>query len=265
MLMKMLPYLLLLCVLLAGCRETGPDVLPTLAEPDAIATSLVLTQYAPPPGFDTVAFPRIDANLNLLAGWRYEMTFAFNGVYARTTRAAATTTSASVTFNQLGSARRVVTTIDDDLEEASDPLQYEGVRLGPDTFLVRNSACVRGGEQAELLADLSAGDLLGGVRVAQTAAQIATINGEQVWKYNFTFDDLVLPTLRFTSESVVRSLSGELWVAPQHQAVVRYYLTMEVENVGILQQTLPVSGTIALRYDLYEVGTVPNIVVPFGC
>jgi hypothetical protein len=170
-----------------------------------------------------------------------------------------------VTFNQIGSARRVVTTIDDDLEEASDPLQYEGVRLGPDTFLVRNSTCVRGGEQAELLADLSAGDLLGGVRSARTAAQIATINGEQVWKYDFTFDDMALPNVRFNSESIVRSLSGELWVAPQHNAVVRYYITMEVENVGIFQQTLPVSGVLALRYDLYEVGTVPNIAVPFGC
>jgi hypothetical protein len=46
---------------------------------------------------------------------------------------------------------------------------------------------------------------------------------------------------------------------------MRYYLTMDVENVTLFSSTLPVTGTLTLQYDLYDVGIVPNISVPFGC
>jgi hypothetical protein len=59
--------------------------------------------------------------------------------------------------------------------------------------------------------------------------------------------------------------SGELWIAPQQRVVVRYYLNLTVNNAILFDRQLPVSGTVLLRYDLYDVGTPFNISVPFGC
>jgi len=267
-LMKRIFLLSLLFVFVLGAcqQDADPQILPTRAEPAAVATSLLLTENAPPEGFSTVSFPRIDANLENLSGWRYEMIFAFDGVFARTTREASLQTSATITYNQVGSARRVIAEIDNDLEAPGEPQQSEGVRLGPDVFLLREGSCILNAtEDAELLADLSAGDLLGGVREAITSAEIATINGEQVWRYDFAADDLLLPNVGFREDSVILDLRQELWVAPEHDAVIRFWVTMEVENVSIFGSTLPVSGVVLLRYDLHDIGTLPNISVPFGC
>lgn len=254
-------------IVLSACQPAADTlVVPTLANPDAVATGFVLTENAPPAGFDTVSFPRIDDQLTRLPGWRYEMTFRFDGVFARTSRTVTTRTQATVSYNQLGSARRVVARIDNDLESASDPVQLEGVRLGPDAFLVRDEVCLQNaGDDANLLADLSAGDVLGGVAQARPLAQIETINGERVWRYDVTPEHLILPTVTFTDESRLLELRHDFWVAPAHNAVVRFYITAEVENVQLTQSPLPVTGTLILRYDLYDIGDVPNINVPFGC
>jgi len=260
--------LIILLFSLAACQNPADEdlAIPTLANIDSLATAIVLTENAPPTGFSTVSFPRIDDNLVALSGWRYEMTFAFDGVFARTPRTAVTSTHASVTYNQLGSARRVVAQIDDDIESQTDPISLEGVRLGPDAFLVREDVCLdNAGSDAAVLADLSAGDILGGVTNATTIAEIATINGVQVWRYMIEPDAVILPGVTFTDDSTILELRSDLWVSPEHNAVVRYYVTMEVENVLLIQSQLPVSGTIILRYDLYDVGVVPNINVPFGC
>lgn len=257
---------LLVLFALAACQPQDPEALPTLAQPEALATANLLTENAPPPGFSEVAFPRIDDNLTRLSGWRYEMIFSFTGVFARTPRETALSTRATVTYDQVGSARRVVASIDNDLESPGDPVESEGVRLGPDTFLVREGTCLsNAGSDAQLLADLSAGDLLGGVQQATTAAEIAVINGEQAWRYDFQLEDLRLPNIQLIEDSRILELRHDLWVAPEHNVVVRFYVTMEVENVILLQGTLPVSGTVILRYDLFDIGVVPNITVPFGC
>ncbi len=64
-------WVMMIILILSGCNQAAsPDVLPTLANPEAIATGLVLTENAPPPGFESVSFPSIDANLTDLSGWR---------------------------------------------------------------------------------------------------------------------------------------------------------------------------------------------------
>lgn len=259
--------LLTMILCLSACnRANSSNVLPTVAQADAVATSLVLTEKAPPAGFDTVSFPRIDDNLTALSGWRYEMVFGFTGVYARTSRETSTSTQATVSYDQVGSARRVVATIDNNLEEASDPVNYEGVRLGPSAFLVRNGICRANAENdAQVLADLSAGDLLGGVQTAHVLPRIETINGTQVWKYDFNYEDMRLPNLRLADDGRVLEMNGELWVSPEYNVVIRYYANLKVENVFLFDQTLPLSGDIILRYDLLDIGIVPNISIPNGC
>ncbi|MGB7339712.1 MAG: hypothetical protein WBC91_12535 [Phototrophicaceae bacterium] len=253
-------------ILLAGCTATNnPPVLPTLAQPEAIATGLVLTENAPPPGFDTVSFPNIDANLERLSGWRYEMFFSLDGVFARTPRSTGASTQASVTYDQVGSKRRIEAIIDVDLEDVAEPIAYEGVRLGPDTFLIRDGRCSSNTPNAELLADLSAGRLLGGVASATTAIRAEQINGQDVWLYRFLAEDLILPNVQIGDEGRLLSMVGELWVAPEHNVVVRYNVTLEVENATIFDQALPISGTINMQYNLFDIGVVPNISVPNGC
>jgi hypothetical protein len=255
-----------LILLMTACRPKN-DVIPTIANPEAVATGFVLTENAPPTGFDTVSFPRIDANLDEIAGWRYEMEFEFIGRFARTPREANASTTATVWYKQLDSSRRVIARIQQDLQGEDEPLQYEGVRLGPDAFLVRDGTCqTNAGEDAALVADLSAGDLLGGVNTATTAAQKQVINGQQVWRYDFDLDAIRLPNnIAFGADSRILSLVSELWIAPEYNVVVRYYVTMEVENIIAFESPLPVSGTLIMRYDLYDIGVVPSINIPFGC
>lgn len=260
--------LLLLILLLAGCRErqSGPPELPTQMDINARATEIILTQDAPPPGFSQISVPRIDANLEALNGWRYTADVIFDGVFASTTRRASAETAVEVSYNRIASARRVQAQIESNLQQQAQPVQYEAVRLGPDAFLVRDGVCLdNADEDADVVANLSAGLLVGGVNVATSSGPPATINGERVWRYTFGTDDLLLPSIGLGEDGEVLSATGELWFSPEHNAVIRYYLDLDVENVTIFGNTAPVSGTVLMRYDVYDIGDEPNLSVPFGC
>lgn len=272
--------LLAASLLLAACDEPEAPIPTRIPSVDALATSVHLTENAPPEGFrDPQAFPRIDANLNLLPNWRYEVTFAFDGVFTGTPRSAQASTSATVWFNRLDTSRRVVVTTAGLLAETpgGDPLQGEAVRLGPDTFLVRDTVCAGETEAAAALADLQAGDLIGGVQGAIPVGQRATINGETVYRYGFGVENLTLPGITFSGGGGVTALSGELWIAPEHNVVVRFWVTMDVDGAVIpaltglagagedAANTPPISGQLIVRYDLFDIGVNPNITVPFGC
>ncbi len=264
-------FLLLGMVLaLAACtsgRGLTPNDLPPTVDIDAVATTLPLTENAPPPGFrEAVAFERVDANLRLLPGWRYEVLLSFDGVFSQTTRPTTAEVRAEVQFNQIGSSRRVIVESSGELLRQPEGASYEAVRLGPDAFLVREQVCLGAANgDAETAASLTAGDLIGGVRDAVPTGDRQILHGEDVWKYSFAPQALNLPSVRFAEDTVITRLTGELWVAPAHNAVVRYWLTMDIENARLLSSELPVTGTVVMRYDLYEVGQVPNITVPFGC
>ncbi len=263
LMLRLIPLLFLTA---CGTRVITPPSLPTVMPMEAAATALVLTENAPPAGFETVSFPTIDAGLPLLPGWRYEVALDFVGVFARTPRTVAAASIAEVSFNQVASARRVVATIDNDIQGQTDPIAYEAVRLGPDAFLVREGVCLsNAGEDAQIAADFSAGALVGGVQQAQTAAQKAVINGHEVWRYTFTTDDVVFAGVQLMDNSRILALTGELWVSPTYNAVIRYYLTADVENVLLFDTALPVTGSLRIRYDVFDVGIVPNLNVPFGC
>lgn len=258
-------FVFLMLLMLAGCNRDN-NVLPTVAHPDAIGTALVLTEFAPPVGYDTISLPRIDARTEELSGWRADMYFSFNGVYARTNRTTAASVQATVYYDQVGSARRVVATVDNDLEEASEPTFFEGVQLGTDVFLVRDSRCILASEaEASVIADLSAGELIGGVQTAAVMPSIRTINGEEVWQYSFVPGDVSLPNLTIPADGRILSMNGELWFAPARNVVIRFYLTLQVENALLLGQTLPVTGELVMTYDLFEIGVIPNISQPNGC
>jgi hypothetical protein len=253
--------------LLVGCDRSQNASVPTQASIDSLATQIVLTENAPPPGWGkAVAFPEIDSGLRELAGWRYEVRMNFEGTFARTPRTATASTYAQVWFNQLGSSRRVVVEATSELGGQLEESAYEAVRLGPDTFLVRDSACLSNADAAaEAAADLGAGTLVGGVTEANPAARHEVINGQDVWLYDFTLADLILPQVQPTETGQIVITSSELWLDPVHEVIIRFWVQLDVENVLLFGSTLPVTGHIIMRYDLYDIGVVPNITVPYGC
>lgn len=256
----------ILCLAACEPRSATPLPLPTLASFDSAATALHITQNAPPEGFSSVSFPRLDQTLTRLAGWRYEASFVFEGTYARTTRPVSAHAEIRAWYDQVGSARRVQVTLETDLAPETPAIRYEGAQLGPDTFLVRDGQCERATTPEEQAAvALSVGDLLGGVQTANSLGERAILNNAQVWRYDLMSEAIVLPAITLSAESLFSNLRGELWVAPEANAVMRYYMTMDVENVTMFASPLPVTGTLTLQYDLYDVGSVPNISVPFGC
>jgi hypothetical protein len=252
-----------------ACTGRGQQLedLPTQASIEGAATAQFLTENAPPEGFrDEISFPEVDAGLNELAGWRYVVNLEFEGTFARTPRQTDATASAEVWFNQLGTARRVVVSTSGELIGQEEDAEYEAVRLGPDAFLVRDNACLtNASNDAQTAADLRAGELVGGVNRATPTSLRATLNGEEAWQYTFTASDLNLPAIRLSDEGQFTLTGGEIWVAPEHNAVVRFYVNLDVTNAIIFDRALPVDGSVIIRYDLFDIGVAPNITVPFGC
>ncbi|MDX2162236.1 MAG: hypothetical protein SF162_12995 [bacterium] len=268
--------LLTLCGIagLGACRQSAVEDLediPTLADIAAMSTALPLTQNAPPAPYNNpvTAFDRVDNRLNELAGWRYVVTFEFDGVFARTPREVDATARAEVWFNQLGSARRVVLATGGTLFGEDGGVQVEAVRLGRDAFLVQENGCTPNlngtGGDAQAAADLGAGVLIGGVSRAVPAGRRATINGVEAYAFAFEPDALNLPSIQ-VGDGGTRTITGyDLWIAPAANAVIRFYVNLDVENATLLDSPLPVSGQAVVRYDLYDVGNAFNISVPFGC
>ncbi len=149
----------------AGCRSqrSGPEVVPTVASLDALATALPLTQNAPPPPWNNTQtrFARIDDGLNQLPGAQYTVLLQFDGVVAETGQVVNASAQADVTLDQLTSARRVLLSTQGELIGQPEDSRFEAVKLGEDAFLVRDGVCLTGSGDALAAATLSAGDLVG--------------------------------------------------------------------------------------------------------
>jgi hypothetical protein len=142
----------------------------------------------------------------------------------------------------------------------------EGVRLGPDTFLVQDNTCaVTTNQSASAIADLGVDELIGGVTRAVPDATKAVINGEEVWRYSFNRDDLRLTNIEIAQDGRILDAQGELWFSPAREAAIRFYLSMDVENAYVFGSQLAVTGQAIMQYDLSGIGSEQNISVPFGC
>ncbi len=259
----------LLTVALAACQPRNPGPPPTQISEDLSyeATAVVLTQNAPPTPFhEQIALAELSSGTDNLPSWRALVTLRFDGVFAGTSRQAGAFTEAAIQYGLLGSQRRVVLTVDGALLDQDEPLTTEGVRLGPDTFLVRDNVCaVTTNRDASAIADLGVDELVGGVVRAVPDGTKAVINGEAVWRYAFTTDDLRLMNLVIADEGRILDSQGELWFSPSRRAVIRFYLSMDVENAYVFGSQVPVTGQAVMQYDLLDVGSEQNISVPFGC
>ena len=257
--------------IVAGCRSqrnVTPAAVPTVASLDALATAQPLTQNAPPPPYNTeqTRFVRLDDGLNQLPGARYVVQLRFDGTYAETGQQVSASAQAEVTLDQLTSARRVLLTTQGSLIGQPENTHFEAVKLGDDAFLVRDGVCLSGGGgDARAAANLSAGELIGGGVRAVPAGRQAVINGEQVYAYTVAPEDLALPSVKLGDDGRLQVDSAELWIAPERNAVVRFYVNLTVTNAIVFDRPSPVNGTVLLRYDAYDLGQANNISIPFGC
>jgi hypothetical protein len=258
---------------MAGCSLTGSNdvVPPTLSSLDTLPTAVFLTENAPPPGFSTVtAFDPVEATLSARQGWAYTVTGHFEGTFDESGAPAEGTFTVQVQTNELGEARRVVLEVEGSaLSAAEASRRLEGVRLSNDYYIVdTNGRCTAGGEGAKVIGDLSAGQLIGGVRKAVPTGQRQEIEGVPAWQYTFAPEDVRLPAVRRGADSTL-DIAADLWIAPGYNAVLRYELNLTVGRVRILwgDDTRTVSGTLYLRYDLSipDFDSQPNISIPHGC
>ena len=263
-----LPLLFILFV--AACQPVpSDDPVPTVADIALLPTSIFLTENAPPPGFGTVTFDPIDSRLADHTGWHYTIIGQFDGIYDDNGAPASGQFTADVWANELGQARRVVLQINGAAFSPDDNQRVlEGVRFVDDYYFVdTNGVCTTEGETIRSIADLSAGQLVGGVTAAQpTGHRQEFEGGVQAWQYTFAAENARLPAIHRDVSSTV-SLAADLWIAPDPNAVVRYELQATVARVRLLFSERTVSGTLRLQYDLdlASVNTLPNISVPHGC
>jgi hypothetical protein len=200
------------------------------------------------------------------------VTGSFEGVFDADGQPASGQFQATVQANEPGQIRRVVLEIDGNaLLSNQGILKLEGVRWSNDYYVVDiNGRCTKETQSGSAIADLSAGQLIGGVARAIPTGHRQTFGEVAAWQYTFSPNDARLPAIHTTPESII-ILAADLWVAPDLSAVLTYEVTATVQKVYILwadqNTSSTVSGTLYLRYDLSvpDLNVVPNISIPHGC
>lgn len=254
----------ILVVALAACRGLGQTPPPPPHSPESLATAIALTENAPPPGFETVAFLQVDAGLEDLPGYRYVLELRFEGTYDHNLQPVGGTIRAEVWWDGNAPARRVTLGVEG--EAFAGARQLEAVRIVDDYYVTDTQGrCLTGaGETTRAVADLAAGTLIGGVTTAPYGGVKAILNGVQAYRYDVTAAGANLPAIHPTSDSPF-GIVGELWVTPEPGVVVRYYANVDVAGVRLLDSSQAVSGQLFIRYDLFDIGVIPNISIPYGC
>lgn len=267
-----------LLALIAGACGSIPSSdapLPTQVDLTLYPTHQFLTQHAPPAGFGVLAgYQGIDRGLAAHQGWTYRVTAVFEGVDDRSGSPVSGSLTLQVQGNEPAQSRRVLLQAEGRAFLTTDgALTLEGVRWSNDYYIVDGAGrCTvdRGRQMADsAIADLGAGDIIGGVVRAVPTGHRQELQGQRAWQYTFVPADLILPAIHTQADSRV-SVAADLWFAPDLNAVLVYDLTVTVARVHLLwsdpaQPT--VSGTLYLHYapEVPALGQLPNIAVPHGC
>ncbi|MBN2303065.1 MAG: hypothetical protein JXQ72_01220 [Anaerolineae bacterium] len=267
-LLRLLVVLLIPALAACNAAENGNAPIPTQADINLIPTHEFLTQNAPPAGFGQINVDPIDVNLSARQGWRYVVTGTFSGIFDAGGAPAQGIFQAQVWANEIGETRRVILDVEGAaLAPDNAPRRLEGVRWSNDTYIVDNNGqCTTGGDGAQVIANLSAGQLIGGVVGAVPTGHRQEIGGYPAWQYTFRPGNARFPAVD-RGESGTVELAADLWFAPELNAVLRYEVQLTVAGVRLLSAEDRVSGTLTLRYelDLDALDTLPNISVPNGC
>jgi hypothetical protein len=271
--LKIAGMVLIIVIGLVGCASSEPETpLPTLVDLTQLPTARFLTENAPPAGWGLLDLEPINRFLaEHHQSWTYTVSGSFEGTFDGDGQPAEGYFEAVVQVNALGQAQRVILTADGSAFFNEASLKLEGVRFSNDYYVVDiNGRCSKNEQSGSAIADLSAGQLIGGVRRAIPTGHRQEIEGVPAWQYTFAPNDARLPAIHRTPNSTV-ALAADLWIAPDLNAVLQYDVTAKVENVYILwadqAASSTVSGTLYLRYALSipDLDVVPNISIPHGC
>ena len=264
--MRLLQRILILWII-GGCQSQSVDIPTLIPSIDVLNTSIAQTESAPPLGFrDKISFERIDQNLRQLEGWYYIARLEFEGVYVNTTDPISFQYEVNMWFNQISNAYRKVVQISGELADKLDYNNFEMVQLGSDIYLVQNSMCTLEIDVNELdVTSILAGDLIGGVHASYPTGRKVYINGEEAWEYVSSLEDIKIPIVQFLEETTTSDVNMEVWVSPKHNIVIRYYMTLNIDDTKLFDDSQLMSGELRLRYDVYDINYLTNIAVPFGC
>ncbi len=261
----------LFLILLVACDLTPPPP-PTVSSLSMAQTAVIITQNAAPAGFDRVAFPVIDANLTNQPAWYASVAITFDGLFVDGGAKAMGTLDAQIYRNELTTARRVLFKASGTAfgvvgtSATTNERGIEAVRLSNDYYQVMQNVCSKTDDVANRqIADLSPGVLLGGVTTAHSIGSRDTLNKFDAWEYGFAPDSVTVPIVHPAANGTLTVAAGDLWVAPSVNAVVKFTLTVNVQNVTLLSGDRLVSGQLRETYMLNEAGTLYNISIPFGC
>lgn len=275
--MRMLALVTLaaLVLVVSGCSvmEDGGDPPPTVASIDSLQTSIFLTENAPPAPYGQITFDPLDSSLEQRLGWSYTVRGSFEGTFDATGEPAEGEFTMRAEANELGEARRVVLTVEG---RAISPhvtqRRLEGVRFSNDYYFVgADGVCQTGKALASPIADLSVGEIMGGIHGWTPNGQRDVMGDYAVWEYVPDAGSVRLPVARLTGTDGELDYTAELWFAPDLNAVVVYDLTIDVQQAHLLWaeagEDTAVSGTLHLRYelDLSAIDSQPNISIPNGC
>ena len=260
-----LAWFVLLPLVISGCRGLGQTPPPPPYSVESLGTAIALTENAPPPGYETIAFPLVDDGLEKLLGYHYTVEVRFEGAFDQDSRPASAHIRAEVWWDSVAPARRVVLDADGEVF-AAESQRYEAVRLGERYYLVdENGRCLINAEEtARAVAGFDAGSLVGGVAETPYSGIQAILNNAQAYRYDVTAQNAILPAVNLVEDSAL-VIVGELWIAPEYQVAVRYYANVDVSRVRLLEGEGLVSGQVFIRYDATDLGVVPNISIPYGC
>jgi len=254
----------------AACTTVAPPA-PTLSSITMMQTAIVLTAVAPPPAYQgLIALPAIDAHLVDQPAWDATVHIVFDGsatsVASGTPPPSSGTLDVQIFHDELTSARRVVFQVDGTAFGVSAPRKIEAVRIAGDYYLVNQGNCQRVTDAAsQQIADLTPTSLLGGIARLETIGAPQTIAGLKAWEYGFPPDAVSVPIVHLVSGGKLTVVAGSAWLAPAANALVQFSLTVEVNNVTLLNAALPVTGHLRESYVMGSIGQLHNITVPFGC
>ncbi|MBX3065991.1 MAG: hypothetical protein KF726_23635 [Anaerolineae bacterium] len=256
--------LLMLANALIACQ--GERAVPTVASIDALSTEVFLTEQAPQPAFQRVAFERVDKGLDSLPAWHAAVTLNFEGKFTGSETDASGTITADLYSNELSGEKRVILHVEGSAFAEPEASTVEGVRIGNSYYLVnQNKICTSSNSAgSDHPTELTAGALIGGVKDAQFKYNVQQLNGRRVWEYEFTPGNVVPPPVTLRDGGTITIASGTLWVAPEVAAVAKYEITYNITNASV-QGSQPLTGQLRALYELKETGTLFNIAIPFGC
>lgn len=256
--------LFILLLTACGLNSAAEVIVPTRAQPDAIATALLITQHAPPAGFEQISFDPIDTNRDALPSWYFEINVYFTGQYSSNNENADSSMRMQVWQDSVHRSRRVI--LDFEGGALSGGLEWvEAVRFENDFYILdANGICTQNNAAAREIATLNASDIVGGVHLAVPNGASGEINGYMSYRYGFGREDLTLGIFR-EAPSLLEIRAGEAWHLPDHNVIVRFGTLLNMHNARILFGDQPVTGELRYDYNLFEIAEPVNIALPNGC